>query len=62
LARREPLPKDLPFDDAECALDSEDQLVIEIIQVVDLLLVGDERPKSRLSAGIRECSQIQAIQ
>jgi hypothetical protein len=31
LARLEPLPKNLQLHDAECSLDSEDQLVIEII-------------------------------
>jgi len=31
LARLEPLSKNLQLDDAECSLDSEDQLVIEII-------------------------------
>src|SRR5437879_675016 len=40
------LPKDLQFDDAERSLDAQDQLVIEIIQIIDLLLIGDEGSKN----------------
>ena len=42
LPRLHSLPQDLQFDDAECPLDTKHQLVIEIIQVIDLLLVGNE--------------------
>src|SRR5271165_6297979 len=45
LACLHPLPKDLQFDNAERPFDSQHQLVIKVIQIVDLLLVGD--PKSR---------------
>jgi hypothetical protein len=37
------LPKHLQLDDAQGPLDAQDQLVIQVIQVIDLLLVADER-------------------
>ena len=40
------LPKNLQFDDTECPLDAKDQLVVQIIQVIDLLLVGEQRSKN----------------
>src|SRR5580765_6072430 len=40
------LPKDLQFDDAERSLDAQDQVVIEIIQIIDLLLIGDQGSKN----------------
>src|SRR4029077_16363607 len=46
LARLHSLPKDLKFDDAEGSLDAKDQLVVEIVQVIDLFLVGDQGPKN----------------
>src|SRR5262245_6341893 len=42
LAREHSLPYDLQFDYAECSFDAQHQLVIEIIQIVDLLLVGNQ--------------------
>src|SRR5215470_12881079 len=46
LARLEPLPKNLQFYNAERPLNAQDQLIIEIVQVVDLLLVGDQGSKN----------------
>src|SRR5208337_1974473 len=46
LAGLESLPKNLRFYDAESSLDSKDQLIIEIVQVVNLLLVGDQGSKN----------------
>jgi hypothetical protein len=45
LARLHSLAKDLQLDDAERPLDAKHQLVIEKTQIIDLLLVGDERLK-----------------
>jgi hypothetical protein len=45
LAREHSLPYDLEFDHAERSFDAQDQLVIQVIQVVDLLFVGNERPE-----------------
>src|SRR5690348_15491526 len=42
LTREHSLPYDLEFDYAERSLDAQHQLVIEIIQIVDLLLVGNQ--------------------
>src|SRR5579864_5611290 len=41
LAREHSLAYDLQFDDAERPFDAQHQLVVEIVQIVDLLLVGD---------------------
>ncbi len=46
LARLQSLPKDLKLDDAEGPFDAQDQLVVEIVQIVDLLLVGDQGSKN----------------
>ena len=43
LAREHSLPYDLEFYYAERSFDTQHQLIIEIIQIVDLLLVGNER-------------------
>ena len=37
------MPKHLQLDDTQRPLDAQDQLVIQVIQVIDLLLVSDER-------------------
>src|ERR1700747_2707778 len=39
------LAYNLELDDAECPFDAQHQLIVEIIQIVDLLLVSDERSK-----------------
>jgi hypothetical protein len=46
LARLQSLPKDLKLDDAEGPFHAKDQLVVEIVQIVDLLLVGDQGSKN----------------
>jgi hypothetical protein len=45
LPRQQSLAEDLEFDDAERSFDAQHQLIVEIIQIVDLLLVGDKRSK-----------------
>src|SRR5215472_10127797 len=35
------LADDLEFNDAECSFDAQHQLIVEVIQIVDLLLIGD---------------------
>src|SRR6516164_10654211 len=45
LAGLHSLPKNLQLDDTERSFDAQNQLVVEIIQVIDLLLVSNERPK-----------------
>ena len=45
LPRQQSLAYDLEFDHAECPFDAQHQLIVEIIQIVDLLLVGDKRSK-----------------
>jgi hypothetical protein len=42
LARLHSLAQDLQFDNAECPLDTKHELIIERIQVIDMLLVGNE--------------------
>src|SRR5215831_10801978 len=42
LAREHSLPYDLEFDYAERSFDAQHQLIIEVIQIVDLLLVGNQ--------------------
>src|SRR6516225_10440125 len=46
LAGLHPLPKDFQFDDTERPFDSQHQLVIKVIKIVDLLFVGDQRSKN----------------
>src|SRR5689334_24670327 len=43
LAGEHSLPYHLEFDYAERSFDAQHQLIIEIIQIIDLLLVGNER-------------------
>ena len=45
LAREQSLAYDLQFDHAERPFDAQHQLVIEVIQVIYLLLVGDQGSK-----------------
>src|SRR5215831_17618632 len=45
LARLQPLAYDLQFDDTERPFDAQHQLIVEVIQIIDLLLVGDEGSK-----------------
>jgi len=37
------LSQHLQLDDTQCPLDPQNQLIIQVIQVIDLLLVADER-------------------
>src|SRR5215469_16027443 len=41
LSREQSLAYDLEFDDAERSFDAQHQLVVEIVQIIDLLLIGD---------------------
>src|SRR5215813_14032835 len=41
LPREQSLADDFEFNDAERPFDAQHQLIVEIIQIVDLLLVGD---------------------
>src|SRR3954447_449304 len=45
LSRMQPLAYDLQFDDAERPFDAQHQLIVEIVQIIDLLLIGDEGTK-----------------
>lgn len=41
-----PLPEDLQLDDTQRSLNAQDQLVVEVIQIINLLLISDERAKN----------------
>src|SRR5271166_1808761 len=45
LPRQQSLPYDLQLNDAEGPLDAQHQLIVEIVQIVNVLLVGDKRSK-----------------
>src|SRR5215472_11966483 len=45
LPSQQSLAYDLEFDHAERPFDAQPPLILEIIQIVDLLLIGDERSK-----------------